>query len=218
MSDDTRKALEIAEKETLTGQRSRIKIDDLTNSFTDIATTRLGALTDSEVESAAKRFRATSDGQISTRMSGKWGWLTREEFAGQLKEARGRKQRGDSTVDGAVRPFVEEEINDRIANLSTAMPDKFRDVKNNGITPIEAVLIAYSVAADDNLADSHDDLAERIVQDRSRLRLTRTEARQEGRDGRNAFGLNGFFHSSPVSLVFNKTTLKELLSPKGGKK
>jgi hypothetical protein len=216
MSDDTKKLLLQAEKDTQKGKTARISLSDLANSLSGIAAERIGTLTDDQIERAANTFRPAPSGEITTRMSGKWGFLTKEEFVTQLKAAREFEQQGGSALELSIRPLVEEEVNDRATNLSEAMPEEFGRMKEEGVTPVQAVVIAYSIAADDPLADSRTDLAQQIVQDRMNRRITRAEAKAQKLNSPTPYGATGFFHSSPVHLVFNKTALQRLLSPKEG--
>ena len=163
-------------------------------------------------------FRPDADGQVTARASGKWGLLSKAEFVAQVKAAKAWKQRGDSALPDSIRPLIDSEVNDRAANLSAAMPEEFGRIREDGVTPLQATLIACSVAADDPLADSRDELAKQIVQERMNRRLTRFEAKTQRLNSPVPFGPSGFFHASPANLVLNKAAMNGLLNPaQGGK-
>jgi hypothetical protein len=216
MSDETKSDLVTAETNTLKGERPRISLDALTDSLTAAAAERVGRLSEKEIESVANTFRSTSDGQITLRMAGNLGQVPRDVFIKGANSARELSQRGE--LESSIRPFFELQINDRAVNLSEAMPEQFGRVKAEGVTPVQAVLIAYSVASDDSLADSQTDLARQIVQERTNGRLTRAEAKAQRLNSPTPYGRNGFFYAAPVNVLFNRATVQRLLNPtEGGK-
>jgi hypothetical protein len=218
MSDETKRRLAKAEKDTLKGKAPRLSLDELTDSFAGTVVDRVSAMTDNEIERAADGF-SSPEGEINTRASGKWGTLTRAEFVSQLKAAREWGQRGDHAVRDAVRSLVAEEVNDRAGYLSEAMPAQFGRVREEGVTPLQAVVIGYSVAADDLMTDARSDVAKTIVQQRMSERLTRAEAKAQRRASDTPYGADGFLHSSPLGLVFNKTAVNKMLDrAEGGNK
>jgi hypothetical protein len=218
MSEETMKRLARAERDTLKGKTPRLSLDELADTFAGTVTDRVSTMTDDEIERTANILSSPS-GEINSRASGKWGTLTRAEFVSQIKAAREWSQRGDQAVRNAARTLIGEEVNDRANYLSEAMPEQFGRVKEEGVTPLQAVVIGYSVAADDLMTDSRSETAKTIVQERMSARLTRAEAKAQKRDSNTPYGANGFFHSTPLNLVFNKTAVNKLLErAEGGKK
>ena len=216
MSEDTKKELLKAESDTLSGKRPRISIDALTDSLTASAADRIGTLNDREVEAVSNTFRPTADGQLTLRMAGQVGQVSKDEFVKGAVEARELKQRGE--LESSIRPFFEMQVSDRINNLSDAMPGEFGRAKAEGVTPVQAMVIAYSVASDDSLADSQHDLARQVTEERMSRRLTRAEAKAQRLNSPTPYGRNGFFYAAPVSILFNQTTVHRLLNPgQGGK-
>jgi hypothetical protein len=149
-------------------------------------------------------------------MAGTLGQLPRDEFVKGATAARELWQRGE--LESSIRPFFELQVNDRAANLSEAMPEQFGPITAEGVTPVQAVLIAYSVASDDSLADSQNDLARQIAQERTNARLTRAQAKAQRLNSPTPYGPNGFFYAAPVNVLFNRATVQRLLNPaEGGK-
>lgn len=218
MSDDTKKRLAKAEKDVLKGKAPRISLDQLSDTFAGSTVDSVSAMTDDQIEKAADTL-SSPEGEISARADGKWGTLTRSEFVSQIKAARDWGQRGDHAVRDTVRSAIAEEVNDRAAYLGEALPEQFGRVKEEGVTPVQAVVIGYSVAADDLMTDSRADVAKEIVQQRMNARLTKAEARAQKRASNIPYGTKGFLHRSPVTLVFNKTAVDKLLQrAEGGNK
>ena len=77
------------------------------------------------------------------------------------------------------------------------MPEQFSNARTNGVTPLQAVLITYSIAADDDLSGSQQDLKEAAFASRA--------------GDRKAFGVDGYVFRTPTSLMFNKKTTARLL-------
>ncbi len=218
MSQETKVRLAKAERDVLKGKTPRISLDQLSDTFAGTVVDSVSAMTDDQIEKAADNL-SSPEGEINARASGKWGSLTRAEFVSQIKAAREWGQRGDHAVRDTVRSVIAEEVNDRAAYLSEALPEQFGRVKAEGVTPVQAVVIGYSVAADDLLADSRSDVAKNIVEQRMSERLTRAEARAQKRASNIPYGSKGSLHRSPVTLVFNKTAVDKLLQrAEGGNK
>jgi hypothetical protein len=210
MSEDTKKRLAKAEKDTLKGKTARLSLDELTDSFAGTVTDSVANMSDEDIEHAADTL-SSSGGEVNARASGKWGSLTRAEFVSQVKAAREWSQRGDHAVRDAVRSLIAEEVNDRANYLSQAMPEQFGRIREEGVTPLQAVVIGYSVASDDLLADSRSDVAKTLAEERMARKLTRAEAKAQKRASNTPYGANGFLHASPLRFVFNKTAVNKLL-------
>lgn len=218
MSEETKKKLAKAEQEALNGQERRLSIEALADTATDLATERLATLTDEEIELAANTYNATPEGLISLRSSGKLGFIYRDEFIRQIKVARVQSQNKDVTLTEEVRPFVAEEIKERVALLSEALPEQFGNAETSGVTPLQAVLVTYSIAADDLLADSQGELASQVATYKSHRTYVGGENVKRPHDYDKAYGVNGVMYSSPINLVFNSAAMNALVArfEKGG--
>ncbi|MFP5262418.1 MAG: hypothetical protein ACLGJB_10990 [Blastocatellia bacterium] len=218
MSDKTRKDVARAESDVLKGKAKRITLSDLTDGLTQVAVDRLATLTDEEIRLAAE---ASSDdsGEIRSRADGKWGVLTKEELIRQARSGREWSRRGDSALGAALRPMIEEEVNDRAASLSAALPDQFGQVATQGITPTQALLIGYSVTADDPLTDSRSDIMLALVQRRMDARQTREQKKLQKDVSGRPYGPRGLVHPSAAYLFFDRAAVDKLLNlSEGGKK
>jgi hypothetical protein len=217
MSDETRKSLAKAESDVLKGKAKRITLGELTDDLTSSVVERLATATDEELERAASAS-AAANGEISSRADGRWGVLTRDEFIGQAKSAREWSRQGDSALSAALRPMIEGEVNGRAAALGGALPEQFGQAATQGVTPTQALLIAYSVGTDDPLADSRGDIQQALVQQRMEARMTREQKKAQKNVSGRPYGENGALHPSAAPLFF-KTAVGKLLSrAEGGKK
>jgi len=159
MSDETKKKLVEVEQDILRGKANRISVEELTGTVTETASDRLKTITDKEIEEAAQIY-LTPKGEILTRASGNLGVLSKDEFGAQLKADRKMSQTGDAALKDAIRPMVDGEAKDRLTNLGEALPEQFGQAQSRGVTPLQALVISYSVVADDPLAFSKSDLAQ----------------------------------------------------------
>jgi hypothetical protein len=218
MSDKTRKDLAKAESDVLKGKAKHITLDELTDSLTQTAVDRLATLTDEEIRQAAE-VSSDENGEILSRANGKWGVLTKQDLIRQARSGREWSRRGDSALWASLRPMIEEEVNDLAVSLSAALPDQFGQASAQGVTPAQALLIAYSVAADDPLTDSRSDITQALVQKRIDARQTREVKKAQKDVSGRPYGPRGLVHPSAAPLFFNRAVVDKLLNlSEGGKK
>ena len=217
MSDETKKRLAKAESDVLKGKVQPITLDELTDSLTTAVVDRLATMTDEEIEQAAN---ASTDvnGEIRSRADGRWGVLTKKELIEQTKSGREWSQRGDSALRAGLHTMIEAEVGDRADKLGAALPEQFGQAGERGVTPTQALLIAYSVAADDPLADSRGDIEQTIVQQRIDARITREQKKAQKGLSARAYGARGTLHPSAAPLFFKAGVDKLLSLGEGGKK
>ena len=217
MSDETKKKLVEVEQDILSGKANRISVEELTRTVTETASDRLKIMTNKEIEETAQIY-LTPKGEILTRAGGKLGVLSKDEFVAQLKAGRNWSKTGDAALKEALRPMVEGEVEDRLTNLGEALPDQFRQAQSRGVTPLQALVISYSVVADDPLAFSKSDLAQQRIKQRIFARQTRAERKAQKPQSGRPYGVNGYIYSSPVHLLINKEAVGKLVDrAKGGK-
>lgn len=218
MSDATKQKLVEAESNVLNGKVSHLTIEELTGNLTAAVANRLATLTDEDIRQTAE---VSSDeyGVISSRANGKWGVLTQKEFIQQAKSGRDWSRRGDAALRTALRSMIEEEVNDRVNTLGTALPEQFGQARAQGITPMQALLIAYSVATDDPLTDSRSDIAQMLIQKRMDAGQTREQRKAQKNISGRPYGPHGLLHPSAPHLFFNEAGVDRLLNlSEGGDK
>ncbi|MFL6254131.1 MAG: hypothetical protein ACJ74T_03850 [Pyrinomonadaceae bacterium] len=216
MSDETRRNLSKAEGDVLKGKVKRITLGELTDDLTSAVVERLATATDEEIELAADAS-AGANGEIKSRADGRWGVLTRDEFIQQAQSGREWSQQGDSALGVALRPMIEEEVNGRASALAAALPEQFGQAGTQGITPTQALLIAYSVGTDDPLADSRGDIEQAFVQQRMEARQTREQKKAQTNVSGRPYGEHGAMHPSAAPL-FLRTAVGKILGRAEGSK
>jgi hypothetical protein len=218
MSDGMKQKLAEAESNVLQGKVNHITIQELTDNMTAAVVDRLATITDEEIRQAAE-FSSDEHGLVLSRADGKWGVLTKKELIQQAKSGREWSRRGDVALRAALRSMIEEEVNDRVNTLGTALPEQFGQARAQGVTPMQALLIAYSVAADDPLTDSPSDIAQMLLQQRMNAGQTREQRKLQKNVSGRPYGPHGLLHPSDPYLFFNKAGVFKLLNlSEGGEK
>jgi hypothetical protein len=215
MSDETKEKLVEAESNALNGKAQLITLGELSDNLTAAVTDRLATTTDEEISWAAD-VSSDKDGDIMSRADGKWGVLTKKELIQQAKSGRAWSQRGDSALRTGLRSMIEEEVMERAVTLGAALPEQFGQARAQGITPTQALLIAYSVAADDPLTDSRSDIEQLLVQKRINDGQTREQRKAQKNVSGRPYGPRGLLHPSAPSLFFNKAAIDSLLNRSEG--
>jgi hypothetical protein len=108
--------------------------------------------------------------------------------------------------------MVADEVKKRLDDLSEALPEQLGNSEVDGVTPTQAVIIAYSIAADDPLSDSQSDIKEMKAEQNMALKRTRAAEKAQKQDSGRPYGPNGFAFSTPAHLVMNKKTVDKLIS------
>lgn len=157
---------------------------------------RVATLTDRDIDFAEKIFRRDGD-LIALRGDGERAAMP-EEFKVMTKSFREQCRKRDKAARDAIRLVIEEEVEERFTLFSEATPDQFGRAKEEGVTPLQALLIAYSVVGDDYLDGSQED-------------LQKDAPELAKRKGKKAYGVNGYRFSTPINIVFDRRTTSGLL-------
>ena len=154
--------------------------------------------------------KARSLQRIVMRFDGQ-GQMTREGFILQARSLRERFQSPLQQVAlvGLARQMITRLVRQRVEMLCDALPEQWAGTQDEGLTPAQAFLMAYSAISDDPLRDSREGLSNL----REQLEQTWKAATGEAisYEGQTAFGTGGYFLSSPLDLAFNQKTTARLL-------
>jgi len=216
LSADVKQRLAKSESKVLKGETQRITIAELTDNLTSSAVDRLTKLTDEEIKQGIE-MSSDEHGEFRPRAD-KWSGLTKEELIQQAKSGRDMSRSDSSAFRSALHPIIEQEVNDRVNILSTALPERFGESRTQGITPSQALLISYSVAADDPLTDSRGDIDQLMAEKRVERRLTREQRKTRKDVSSRPYGPYGQVHPSAAHLFFSKDGVDKLLKLEGGSK
>jgi hypothetical protein len=212
------KRLAKAERDVLNGKAQHITVIELTDDMTAAVIDRLATLTDKEIAEAAEASSGPN-GEIRSRADAKWGVMSKADLIRQAQAGREWSQRGDAGLQVGLRSMIEGEVNDRVSTLSTLLPEQFGNAGSQGVTPTQALLIAYSVAADDPLTNSRSDIAQMLLEKRMDERQTREQRKAERNISGRPYGPHGLLHPSAPGIFFTKSAFDKILNlDEGGKK
>jgi hypothetical protein len=127
------------------------------------------------------------------------------DFVSLAKKSREQVRNNSQELRNMLVPVVREELNTRSRIFGEAVPEQFDSAVNEGVTPLQAVVLTYSIVTDDLLAGSQSDLQERMS------RLPKQGATKDKRPER-AFGAYGRLYSMPAGLIFNRATTGSFLT------
>ena len=194
MSKETKDRLATMEENTLNGITRRLSAEDIVVSLTGTINERLSYLTDQEID-VAERMMQKDGTLVLLRRSAEYA-VTREEFVTNARQLRDNLRKGNAVARDMVQHVVDESIYDRISLFSEAVP-QFAGGLQNGFTPLQALVLSYSVVADDYLNGSSEDLKQAGISVKA--------------NGRRAFGREGHVFRAPIDFVFNRKTSARLL-------
>jgi hypothetical protein len=187
----------------------RISTTELSIALAETITERMATVSDGEIARAEKSFNPSGEDSYMLRADGRYR-LPKDRLMAEAQTLRTQALAGDGAVGAAVRVIVEDAIEERVSLLSAAVTDKFGNASNEGLTPVQALVITYSVLTDDNLAHSSNTLKQMAQQATDRpLKKGKTDL---------AYGPEGRLFSTPVQLFFNQEVMGRFLGrlQKGG--
>jgi hypothetical protein len=224
------------EEKAAGGHLRRLTIGELSEVVNVTVLERLATLSDQDIARADDTLRGFNAGDFpgnidrDFKLPGGTVFIGTppEKTIGRMKSVRDQLGTPAGEVfAGMARRIVRERVQNLARHLSEALPEQFGntwDVSNDrenrsaagGITPLQSVLIVYSLASDDYLSDGQDSLGARMrVHQRS---LTKLSGRPyPAPDGHHAYGANGYIFSSPLDLMLDDQTLNRLLDRIEGK-
>jgi hypothetical protein len=194
MSKETKDRLATMEENTLNGIARRLSAEDIVVSLTGTINERLSYLTDQEIDFAERAMQ--KDGSLVLPRRSPTYALTPEEFVTNARQLRDNLRQGNEVARDMVQRVVDESIYDRLSLFSEAVPDKFAGF--DGFTPLQALVLSYSLVADDNLSGSSEDLKQAGIAVKA--------------NDRKAFGKEGHVFRAPIDFIFNRKTSARLLA------
>jgi len=226
LSGPTKNRIAEMEQRALNGEAKRLTVSELNEVLTDTAFERLGRLTDEEIlhiDDTLRGFKAPDLPKKFTRriihLPGRGVLISTDKVVDQLKAMRGQTNTPlGEVLKAATHREVQKNVHRQIRDLSEAVPEKFVgtwDTTNDregdtGVSPLRAVLIAYSVASSDLMADSEANLTNRMKANQDGFTRLLGE-RYPSPEGRLAYGVNGYITSTPLDLVFDEQTINRML-------
>jgi hypothetical protein len=212
LSDHAKKRLAKLEAQALADSKQRITSEELVEIMTSTASERLASLRDDEIASirATMKNRAFSDDDdprgISLRGSG-GGGMSPNEFTNIVTEARGSAQGGDAMFRWTLRKIISGEISKNLILLNEYAASHFGGTPRNGMTPLQATLIVYSLLSDDSLVHSDETL-------RAQMMAVRAAAPSldDGQPLVHAYGSHGYRYATALDVLLDEKTLDRIVN------
>lgn len=200
-------------------QSKQITSAQLSQILSVVALERLANASDEEINRAVESLRGfnASDlpegfrrgrDSVKLRANGE-GTMSIEEFTDRLNSIR-NSHFDDNLLATAVANRVSLEVERRIKILSGALPETFGNASES-ITPMQAVLIAYSIVTDDPLAYNRAGLQQRMQNLQQGISAV-TGQNYSNPQGQRAYGANGYIYSSPADLILDDVTVAKILN------
>jgi hypothetical protein len=188
---------------------NRISTDQLSVALADSLAERMATMSDGDISVVEKTLRPSGEQQLALRADGRYA-MPLDAFRSEARGVRDQLAAGDEATANAIRVVVSEVVEERVSTLSGAAAAQFGRASREGFTPLQALLVTYSVIADDNLAHSSNDLKGMSKQSMNR-------PAPNDRDDL-AYGPHGRLFSAPVHMFFNQEVMRGFLGrlTKGG--
>lgn len=214
LSTELKTRLSTIEQQTQARVSRRISVPELALIVTDIMLQRIASLTNEEIQQAARTFRHEPNSQydyILLSWDGKHT-STQREFVTTVKSFRQKSRNGDATFRATLRQLVYgkgigEGVNGRAQLYSKTLPEQYGRVLDDGLTPLQAVLIMYSLASDDIISAPTSSLRAEMELEHQTIGGSRFPDPK----GRFPFGAQGYLFPTPIDLIFNERTINDLL-------
>jgi hypothetical protein len=217
----TKTRLADMESSASAGMSRRITPDELSEIIATTTLERLSTASDEEINRAAETLKGFDApdlpdsfrrGRANVRLrANRWGVdPTPEQFVSQVEAIRD----ADPTIKSAIlKPMAtraaSSEIQRRAKYLSESVPEQFGSA-TTGLTPLQAILIAYSTLSDDPLTDSNSNLRKRMEYIQG-IVTKQTGQPYPSPAGHLAYGPNGYIYSTPLDIIFDEQTVNLLL-------
>src|SRR2546430_2162796 len=205
----TKTRLADMEASTLAGTSRRITPDELSEIIAVTALERISAASDDEISRAAETLkgfdapdlpdsfrRGRTHVQLRASVESN---VAPEQFISQVKAIRDADPVIKySVLKPAATHIAANEIQSCTRNLSEAVPEQF-GLASTGLTPLQAVLISYSIVSEDRLAYSSLNLQKRM--EFLQAAITKTIGQlYPSPSGHLAYGPNGYIVSTPLDI------------------
>jgi hypothetical protein len=218
-SEPVRARLASMEASALAGTTLRLSSDDLSNIIADTSIERIKSLSDTQITYAAEVLRGYNApdlppsfqrGRAHVRLRGSDGvGVTPEEFVEQVTTIKNANRPSTSIYRGAAQTKAAELLQGRIKYLSAALPEQYANASAE-MTPLQALILTYSVAADDYLTYNQPHLRAHMEAVHDGL-SDYLGAPYASPAGKRAYGVNGYIFSTPLDLAFDEQTINRFL-------
>jgi hypothetical protein len=220
LSKSSKERLAKLEAETLAGQRKYLTAADLSDIMLEVLFERATSATSEEIERAANTLRGFEHPDLPEEYKNgrKFVMLranmptktTVAELVNHINKIKNSDDQSKLIYRSMASRLIGEQVAGRATSLRNSMPEKY-ELATTNLSPVQVLLIAYSVAADDNLLDSATNLKHRMKAIQKWMEKKYKGKQYPASEQYKAYGPNGYLYSSPVDILFDeKTSLRFL--------
>jgi hypothetical protein len=212
LSSEVKQRIAYAEKNVLDGKSRRLSVDELIDLAADILVLRLSVITDEQIEETVKVLRGDFDARdLRLRYDGS-AMTTVDELSRDLRSLRIKSRQNDRSLRNIVREMIKsgehkKGIKGYVLSYRLSLPEIFGHAIESGLTPLQSLLILYSVASDDPV-DVPIDFFRKMMDEMYRG----SENIMPNPRGRPPFGSRGYLFPMPLDLMFDEHTLTTMLN------
>jgi hypothetical protein len=213
LSEAVKARLVAAEQQVALGANSRLTSEQLIDVLTDVAFKRLQSLTEDDIRRAKATYEKSYivDGSYAG-FTWKQIKVSPADFEKKLRRLSERSKSRNGELRNTLQKLIaggspESGVNGQIQLYARVMPEQFGAVMQAGISPTQAVLIAYAIASDDPVHISRTALESEMAQAHKNI----GGQRYPEPNGSCPFGTNGYLFATPLDLIFNDQTIGSML-------
>jgi hypothetical protein len=209
--------LKSTEQNFRTGSK-KITPAQLSQILTDVTLERLPNLTNIDIGNATESLKGFTAPDLPLRFQqGRNNVTLRANGEGAMpastfqSEVTGIRDSGTNKfMQSAISSRISLEVERKVNMLSDASPENFGNAKSS-LTPLQAMLITYSVVTDDPLAYNQSGLNQKMQNTQQGISQA-IGGPYSSPANQRAFGENGYLYSSPANLVLNDATIARILN------
>jgi hypothetical protein len=213
LSETVKTRLVDAERQVVLGANSRLTSEQLIDVLTEVALKRLQSLTEDDLRSAKATYEKSYvvDGSYAG-FTWKQIKLSPADFEKNLRRLSERSKSNSRELRSTLQKLVagnspESGVNGQIQLYARVLPEQFGAVMQAGISPTQALLIAYAIASDDPIH-----IPRTAIEDEMALAHKNIGGqRYPEPNGNCPFGTNGYLFATPLDLIFNDQTIGSML-------
>lgn len=213
LSETVKTRLIAAERQVALGANSRLTSEQLIDVLTEVALKRLQSLTDDDIRKAKATYEKSYivDGSYAG-FTWKQIKLSPGDFEKNLRRLSERSKSKNPELRDTLQKLIagrspESGVNGQLQLYSQVLPEQFGAVMQTGISPTQALLIAYAIASDDPIHVPRTALENEMAQAHKNI----GGQRYPEPNGSCPFGTNGYLFATPLDLVFNDQTIESML-------
>ncbi len=213
LSEVIKTRLVAAERQVALGANSRLTSEQLIAVLTEVALKRLQSLTEDDIRRAKATYEKSYivDGSYAG-FTWKQIKLSPADFEKNLRRLSERSKSNNRELRNTLQKLIagnspESGVNGQLQLYTRVLPEQFGAVMQAGISPTQALMIAYAIASDDPIHIPRTALENEMAQAHKNI----GGQRYPEPNGSCPFGTNGYLFATPLDLIFNDQTIESML-------